>query len=56
MKMDMNPRDRAVQKRYAITVNGDTFSVNSSSLGQAIRQAADIRLDDEDVVTVQVEE
>jgi len=52
---DMEPYERVEIKQYEITVNNLSYTVNAQSIGEALRKAGDLRLEDRDIVTVRVE-
>ena len=52
---DMDPKDRAWVKEYMIMVNTSVYHVSGHSLGQALREAADMILEDGDVVMVKLD-
>ena len=51
----MNAYERAETKHYEVTINNISYTVLAQSLGDALRKASDLRLDDKDIVTVRVE-
>jgi len=51
----MEPYERVEIKQYEITVNNLSYTVNAQSIGEALRKAGDLRLEDRDIVTVRVE-
>ena len=51
----MDPKDRVWIKEYVVMVNTSTYHVSGHSLGQALREAADMILEDTDVVMVKLD-
>lgn len=49
-------KDRGEIKTYEVIINGISCSTGAQSLGQALRRAGDLRLNETDVVTVKLEQ
>ena len=50
----IDPHKRALMNRYKILIGKDKYTVNAQSLGHALREASNLRIDDEDIITVRI--
>ena len=54
--LDEEAKNRASIKIYKIRVNDALYYIDAQSLGQALRQAGNLRLNETDVVVVKLDE